>query len=208
MNLGQAGERDAARVRRTVEEVYAAEDFSLPGQEEPGWFAELWDDFTEWLDERLGIPPGVLSTGLNWIFWALIVALALWLAYLIVRQVRLARARASDDGGAAGTREARVAGFLRAAAEARARGELAQALRFYFWALVIGLAERGDLEYRDAWTNRELVERGRPRPEVERLLAPLVPALDARSFGHVPATEGDVAELAELCRTHLRQVAT
>lgn len=94
------------------------------------------------------------------------------------------------------------------AREARAKRAFADALRFYAWALVVGLSERGDLEYRDAWTNRELVERGRPRPEALRVLAPLVPELDAKSFGHEPALEADVERLERLCREHLGGLAT
>ena len=66
-------------------------------------------------------------------------------------------------------------------------------------ALVLGLSERGELEYRDAWTNRELLERGSPRRDVAPILAGLVPRLDAQSFGHEPAGPADVENLSSLC---------
>ena len=72
-------------------------------------------------------------------------------------------------------------------------------MRLYFRALVLGLSERGELRYRDAWTNRELLELGAPRRDVLPLLLPLVPRLDAQSFGREPTTAEDVDRLASLC---------
>jgi hypothetical protein len=72
-------------------------------------------------------------------------------------------------------------------------------MRLEFTALVVGLGQRGDLEYREAFTNRELLERGRPGAEAERMLRPLVPELDRKSFGGEPAAPGDVARIAALC---------
>jgi len=96
-------------------------------------------------------------------------------------------------------RAASVAALRREARAAAARGDRLGALRLLFRALVLGLSERGELEYRDAWTNRELLERGSPRRDVAPLLAGLVPRLDAQSFGREPAEPADVEHLASLC---------
>ncbi|HZO10199.1 MAG TPA: DUF4129 domain-containing protein, partial [Myxococcota bacterium] len=89
---------------------------------------------------------------------------------------------------------------------AAARGDRVAALRLLFRALVLGLSQRGELEYRDAWTNRELLERGAPPRDVAPVLAALVPRLDAQSFGHEPAVAEDVERLAALCDRFLGRV--
>jgi hypothetical protein len=108
-----------------------------------------------------------------------------------------------DEGGpapvAVESRAHRVARLRAEARAADARGEHVLALRLEFTALVCGLGERGDLEYRDAFTNRELLERGRPGREAEALLRPLVPELDAKSFGGEPASHADFLALSALC---------
>ncbi|MFT7487362.1 MAG: hypothetical protein ACI9F9_003223, partial [Candidatus Paceibacteria bacterium] len=82
---------------------------------------------------------------------------------------------------------------------AQAAGEFTLALRLYFFALVIGLGERGGLEYNPAWTNRELLERGAPREDVVEALRPLVGQLDAHSFGELPTRPEQVEQFAEVC---------
>ena len=67
------------------------------------------------------------------------------------------------------------------------------------FALVVGLGRRGNLEYRDAWTNRELLARGRPSTEVATLLSPLVDELDRKMFGRDETTAADVERLETLC---------
>jgi hypothetical protein len=96
------------------------------------------------------------------------------------------------------TRQERVADLRARANAARSAGQNLLALRLYFTALVVGLGEAGDLEYRDAWTNRELLERGRPKPAVETALAPLLEDLDRKSFGGALATASDVDAMAQL----------
>jgi hypothetical protein len=196
------GARDPEAIRRAVESVLARDEFVRPEDPGPSWLAKLGHEFLKWLEDIFDLAPGGAGMLLQTLLYAL---LAIGFVLLLVALLRgaLARAREPAAPGTAGLRAARVAELLAQARAADARGELAQALRFYFWALVVGLSERGDLEYRDAWTNRELVERGHPRPEVQRLLAALVPDLDAKSFGPMPATAADVEQLSSLCREHL-----
>jgi hypothetical protein len=85
------------------------------------------------------------------------------------------------------------------AREAADRGDHVAALRLLFRTLVVGLSERGELAYRDSWPNRELLERGAPKRDVLPILAPLVPRLDAQSFGREPAGPDDVARLTAVC---------
>ena len=76
-------------------------------------------------------------------------------------------------------------------------------LRFLVLALVLGLGSRGDLEFRDAWTYRELLARGRPSPEANGVLGPLVEELEAKEFGHASIALDDLDRLEGLCRRYL-----
>lgn len=207
MMLGTCVQRDGETIRRTAEEVLARPEFRARAKSEPSWLMEALDDFFEWLGDLFGI-GGAGSAGdvLVFVLWTVIGLLLVWIVWLFARRALGRRGRAVVVDPAS-VRAERVKDLLERARAARARGELADALRFTFWALVVGLSERGDLEYRDAWTNRELVERGKPRPDVARVLAPLVPDLDAKSFGHVPALASDVDRLEALCREHLGGLA-
>lgn len=202
-----ASARDGATIRRVVDEVLSKPDYQPVRPEPPSWLAERWAEFLQWLSEHLGIAPGV---GGNVVLYVLYGAIALLLVWILVTFARRALANRGGDAAEepARVRAARVKDLLARSRAARARGDFAEALRFAFWALVVGLSERGDLEYRDAWTNRELVERGKPRPDAARVLVPLVPELDAKSFGHVEALEEDVERLERLCREHLGGLAS
>ena len=84
-----------------------------------------------------------------------------------------------------------------------ARGDSRLALRKLIFALVLGLGVRGDLRYRDSWTIRELLRRGRPSEEAQAVLVPLVSELEAKEFGRAETTEEDLDRLEALCDRHL-----
>jgi hypothetical protein len=193
--------RDPATIRRIVDEALAQPEFSQPERGE-SWLGRVLKDVLEWLEDVLGLGPGQAAEVLLYVLYAMIAALFL---VIVVSLLRRLRARGSEASAAdpALVRAERVRELLLRARAARSRGDLVDALRLHFWALVIGLSERGDLEYRDAWTNRELLQRGRPRESARGILEPLVPRLDAQSFGREPVGEADVDALADLCRRHL-----
>jgi len=199
--------RDSETIRRTIDGVLARDEFARAVQHEPSWLEQRWNEFTDWLERTFDLDIGGAGDLLVTLLYVLLAAAVV---FLVVRLVMawLRNRRATPEATLEHARAARVAELLAAARAARANGDVVTSLRLHFWALVIGLSERGDLEYRDAWTNRELVERGHPRPEVARVLAPLVPGLDAKSFGHAPASDADVEELAQLCREHLGGLAS
>lgn len=207
MNALFQAPRDSETIQRAVEGVLARDEFARAVQREPSWLEQRWDDFTDWLERTFQLELGGAGDLLATVVYVLLAAAVIFLAVRLV-MAWIRRRRETPEAALENARAVRVAELLAAARAARASGDVVAALRLHFWALVIGLSERGDLEYRDAWTNRELVERGRPRPEVERLLAALVPGLDAKSFGHAPASDADVEELAQLCREHLGGLAS
>jgi len=189
-------------VRSRLETIFARDEFG----ERRSWLAEQWakllDTLVGWIQDLFGFSdPRATEQIVKALLWSLG---ALILAFIVFRILLWARdrdrtpaasaARPGEDRRAAG-----VAALRREARAASERGDLVGALRLLFRALVLGLSERGELEYRDAWTNRELLERGAPRRDVAPILAGLVPRLDAQSFGREPAGPEDVERLSSLC---------
>jgi len=193
----------AEEVRGAVERVLSRPEFS----DETPW----WERLSSWVGERLDevwefftglfedVPLPDAPEGLRFALgWLLALLLAVLLGWIFVRfggklPVVVARGRAARQVSQ------RVQQLRRRAREARAAGDLPLALRLTFFALVVGLGRRGNLEYRDAWTNRELLARGRPSSDVSSLLSPLVEELDRKMFGHDETTEADVERLEALC---------
>lgn len=163
----------------------------------------LWERLWDWLGEKLGFETGDLAAELGdvagWVFLIAGSALLFVLFTRIARQLTASERVGAALGDPASALATRLAQLYRAAQESEARGELVEALRLYFFALVVGLGERGDLEYRDAWTNRELLERGDPDATTVAALRPLLTRLDAASFGRQPARLADLRRLEGLC---------
>ena len=189
----------------TREEVSAALEDVL-SRPEFGQRSSFLQDFLDGLD------LGGLSMPSEGVLWSLLVLLLLlggYLAWQIVRSSRPLHSRASDLGlpGRGPSVEERVRELRQRAAAARRAGEARLALRLSFFALVLGLGGRGDLAYRDAWTNRELLRRGQPSRAIRELLTPLVEELEAKDFGRERATEGDLDRLEALCESYLGPLA-
>ena len=196
-----------AQAAATEAEVAAALDEVLGrrSQEAPN----LLDELRKWFTERLGFD---LSSGtweaLYWIFLVVLVVFGVTFFRRYAAAARVGRLHRTQASLAQGPSVAeRVAALRREALEARERGDLRLALRKHFFALVLGLGSRGDLEFRDAWTNRELVARGKPSPAVEAILGPLVRELEGKEYGHEPVGPGDLDRLEALCRKYLGQTA-
>lgn len=210
VQAGGAGSQDPQRVAEALEDVYARSEF----QDDESPISDAAGEFFSWLGDVLSdllpdLPEGTVDASLN-VVWVLLVilagALAIWLAFALYG-ARRARRRGPTDEEALRLAQ-RVVELRERAAAAQRAGELTLALRLYFFALVVGLGEQGELAYNDAWTNRELLDRGEPGTEVAQLLRPLVGELDAHSFGRVPTGPAEVARFAALCERLLgREVA-
>jgi len=179
--------------------------------EEQGWFARMLKSFVEWLGEVFDIRPGVVGDAFATLLYVLLGLLIAWLVWLVVRSIvdaRRARARARAAlPPPPETLAARLARLLDEARAADAAGDHLRALRLYFWALVVGLSQRGELAYRDAWTAREMLARGRAGSDVRARLEPLVREIDGKSFGGEPCSAQDSARVAAACREFLGGVA-
>ena len=192
-------EVSAEQTERALAEVLARPEFQEP---EPSFLAELVQDFLEWLGGLLSTEEAGAAGEVG--FQALLILLAVFaLVVLILLLIEVARSRSRPAPvlplvvPAAVAR--RVDELRREARLAEGEGDWIRALRLYFFATVTGLGERGDLDYRDAWTNRELFERGRPSRETRELLSPLARELDRHSFGERPADAAGVAVFAGAC---------
>ena len=71
---------------------------------------------------------------------------------------------------------------------------------------MVGLGARGDVGFREAWTNRELLRRGRPKESARRLLEELVDELEGKEYGREEITTADLVRLEDLCSTHLGEL--
>lgn len=193
---------DPGDVRERIRRILARDEFGHGESKIARWIGEQLDKAAGWLKDLLGISD---PTSARIALYLVLGIAALALLWAIVRLVAARRRgqgsqeEESSERPDAALRAATVAELRREARRAARSGDQIAALRLYFRALVLGLSERGELRYRDAWTNREILERGAPRREVLPLLAPLVPRLDAQSFGREPALPEDVARLAGLC---------
>ena len=180
-----------AEIDAALERVLAGPAF----HEEESAFAR----FFEWVRDWLSFEGA--SSGLKLLYWIVLITAALLLVALIVRGIRAgwrARATPGATGVAEDPRE-RALDLCRAAADARRAGDLRLALRLYVAAVVLGLGQRGEVEVRDAWTNRELLARGAPGPRALELLLPLVRELEPAEFGRAAVRESDVERLERVC---------
>jgi hypothetical protein len=187
-------------IRGKLAEILQRPEFQ-PQQE--SWLQRALDWLSGWLSLEL---PDTGSFQIVVLYIVAVVAGAL-LAWVIAR-VMLARrgtgrAVVGAPPAAVAHTERRVSALLAEARAARARGDLSLAMRLFFFALVVGLGRAGDLEYHDAWTNRELLQRGSPSPRLARALEDLVRELDLKGFGCVPTVEDDVNRLEALCKSML-----
>ena len=177
---------------RRLEEVFARPEFQDRGD----------------LEESLGnvfegVGEGIAQAG-GTMVRLLPIFLFLGLLYFTVRAMRANRGRTEfgEVRGAVSVKE-RVAELFAEAREARGRGDRRLALRLYCFALVAGLGASGDVSYRPAWTNRELLRRGQPKADARRLLEELISELEPKEYGRDEVTEGDLEHLEGLCRSHL-----
>jgi hypothetical protein len=191
-------QEDRAQVRATIDRILAGREFHRAQDGFGAWVVKQLDKLGHWIGELFGLPSAGSARTVLLSFLTLAAVLLAWALVRALARRRPAVERLASTP-AADRRAATVAALRAEARNAAARGDHLAALRLAFRALVVGLSERGELEYRDAWTNRELLDRGAPRREVLPLLAGLVPRLDAQSFGREPAGAEDFARLDALC---------
>lgn len=176
-----------------------------PSLEQKSWGRQLFEQFLEWLDSLgwgLGLDPrGETISILMYVLLGSLVLLLIWYAVRLARQILRVRALQTTAGAepAQESVEARCLRLLAQADAAQATGDHRLALRLYFWALVVGLSRHGKLEYRDAWTGREMLQRSGMLGEFRSQLAPLVREVDALSFGGGRVEAADSARMRERC---------
>ena len=199
--LQERAPADAQQVARALDDVLGREGF---GQPEPSWISRQLESLWNWFKELFEIHGTDGGSVFAVLLYVLLGALILWLVWLIARSVGELRRRRAEALAALPpppeTLAQRLARLLAQARAAEVAGDHLKALRLYFWALVVGLSQKGELAYRDAWTAREMLERGRAGADVRARLAPLVREIDGKSFGGEPCGAADSARVAQVCR--------
>ncbi len=195
---------DPNGVAAALRDVFARPEF---GDRVPTWT----ERFAEWLERSFG---HVAGGGLEIVIEvALIVVFALGVAWIATVMIRARRARRRTAAAPLrATRSTanvaeRIDELFGRADAARRAGDRALALRLYFFALVVGLSRRGDLQYKDSWTYRELLERGGPSADVRSELASWLDSIDRKSFGTDPTSDADIERVMRACRERLGLVA-
>ncbi len=152
-----------------------------------------------------GLDPRSVDAAV-WFVWVILgtaalvfaVYAAIWMLDGVPAWRRLVRGRSAAGDPAQDDRRRRVEELRERARAAEARGDLALALRLEFFAIVVALGEHGELEFRPAWTNRELCARGKPAPALAERLLGVLDELDPRTWGAQPARPADLARLRAL----------
>ena len=200
MQVGEAIPPEVVRAR--IDDILERSEFETT--------PSMLEQFFTWLWDTLDLPSGggAIVEPLLWTLVAVLMALLLWLVVRLISENARREARAAGAATMGGpTPRARALALRREGRAARAAGDLRLALRLQFFALVVGLGARGNLRYRDAWTNRELLDRGEPSPALRRLLSPLVAEFEAKDFGSEPTLPEDVDRVEALCDEHLGVLA-
>jgi len=204
--VSSAAQHTAAAVREALGRVMARERIGVERARE----RSLAERFLEWLAGQLpglpGVDPRSLVPGLQWVLLA-IAAVLLWRFVAAWRRRLAAGARAAAPEELEEAVRRRVARLVAAARAAEGAQDRSLALRLYLFALVVGHGECGDLEFRPAWTNRELLSRGRPAPELAAELRALLDELDPKVFGREGVTPRDLERVRGRCEALLARAA-
>jgi hypothetical protein len=201
--VSTAAQHSAAAVREALSRVMARERIGVERAREKGLAERFFEWLADWLPDLPGMDPSALVPVLQWVLFA-IAAVLLWRFVAARRRRLVAGARAVAPKEAVRRRVARLVLEARAAEAAR---DLSLALRLYLFALVVGHGECGDLEFRPAWTNRELLTRGHPSPEIAAELRALLDDLDPKVFGRAGVTPRDVERIRGRCEALLARAA-
>lgn len=190
----QTNEELAARLERVFDRE------GIPTEEQQS----LATPFLEWLDGLLS-EFGYDNAG-DVLMFGVVAVLVIALAIVIWRVARQARWTRQSDGKAV-ERRRRAQELYASSREALAQGDIHLATRLALFALVVALGEGGELTFRAAWTDRELLERGRPKEAVLARLTSLVDELEPRLFGREPVREADLSRVDDEVRALAPEVA-
>lgn len=134
---------DGQEVDRTVRDVLRHPDFAAA---EPTWIERLRQDVQQWIFERLAdLFSSGAGTVLGWVLFGVAIAVGVLVLVLATRGFRAGSRGESEPAAVVVTRR-RPADWLADARGAEAAGELAEAVRCGYRAVVAALGRRGDLE--------------------------------------------------------------
>lgn len=170
------------------------------------WLYRMLRRLSDWLAEHVRFPsvPGVTGQILSWVAYFIIYAAAVGCVLLLVWAFRRRRARGREPAAAAQVvrQQARPSSesLRRQAAAALRAGNLREALRLMYLALLTLCAERGLVDWADDKTNWEYVRELQLEP-VRVAMQECTRVFENRFFGGHPPTSADFGLLESAAET-------
>jgi hypothetical protein len=196
----------ATAIKAHLREILAAPEYrpepSGSGLERVGrWIGDRLRALRDGLDRLLpsGLRVGAGASSI--LFWLILAALIVGLAYVIAYAARRAAMRAPfwkrgkpDIKAAPDLEETAAASpeeWLAAARRRAEAGDFRRAYRAVFVALLLRLDRAGAIRFERSRTNGEYLRALRGNPSMFAFLRPLAGDFDARWYGHLPVGEAD-----------------
>jgi hypothetical protein len=162
---------------------------------EPSWFAQAVRWLLQRLEDLLTSVSSVLPGGL----WSLVIMVLVLLAIAVGVRLKVGKVARTPGASIFGERVLSAADHRRAAEAAAAQGDLAEAVRERFRAIVRALEERRVLDERSGRTVDEVArEAGRRLPEHATALRAAARLFDDVCYGGHPATADGYQTLVNL----------
>jgi hypothetical protein len=174
----------ADEIRQAAVRVFARPEFRPTETGAGGWLLRQLAEFFQWLGGLYEAAPAL--------FWLILIGCVIALVGLIalmVFQVRSAFAggRGRRAGSAEQAERARRSAAYRDEADRRAAaGDYTEAVRHLFLSLVYRFDERGRINFRGEYTNREYLDLLSDRGSIRDAVRVLVDTLDDHWYGQRP----------------------
>jgi hypothetical protein len=175
----------------------AARELSDPAYQgaEPSWFTKALRWVVDWVNDQISAIADVVPGGL----FGVVVLLALIVAGIVAIRLRVGSMARNAGVRVFEGRKLTAADHRHAAEAAAAQGNLAEAVRERFRAIVRGLEERGVLDERSGRTVDEVArEAGARLPDYANALRAAARVFDDVWYGGHPATASNYQRLSEL----------
>lgn len=186
VDIGRDEARDAA-LRELSDPAYR--------NAEPSWFVQA----VRWILQRIGDLLGSVNAVVPGGLWSIVILMLVLLAIAVGVRLKVGKVARTASASIFGDRVLSAADHRRAAEAAAAQGDLAEAVRERFRAIVRSLEERRVLDERSGRTVDELArEAGRRLPEHANALRAAARLFDDVWYGGHPATAEGYQSLVDL----------
>jgi hypothetical protein len=186
VDIGRDEARDAA-LRELSDPAYR--------DAEPSWFTQA----VRWLMQRIDDLLGSMNAAVPGGLWSIVILMFVLLAIAVGVRLKVGKVARTASASIFGERVLTAADHRRAAEAAAAQGDLAEAVRERFRAIVRALEERHVLDERSGRTVDEVArEAGRRLPEYANAMRAAARLFDDVWYGGHPATAAGYQSLVDL----------